>query len=117
MMARAVVGSGLHPSIGLFHQNQYNGLCLADDLMEPLRPWVDWIVYSWIIKQDNRNIKIDQQTKSLFLCLPGEEVLYRNNRVPLMTACHYLLADLKRCFQESRSKLIYPEPINQYIMI
>ena len=44
MIARALVGTGLHPALGLFHHNQYNGLALADDLMEPFRPWVDRIV-------------------------------------------------------------------------
>ena len=44
-LARAIVSSGLHPSLGLHHHNQYNAFCLADDLMEPFRPLVDEIVY------------------------------------------------------------------------
>ena len=54
MIARNICAAGLHPAIGLFHHNQYNALCLADDLMEPLRPWVDQIAYEFY--QINPNI-------------------------------------------------------------
>jgi CRISPR-associated protein Cas1 len=43
-VARAVVGAGLHPSIGIHHSNQYNDMCLIDDLLEPFRPLVDLTV-------------------------------------------------------------------------
>jgi CRISP-associated protein Cas1 len=43
--ARALCASGLHPSLGLHHKNQYDSFCLADDLMEPFRPLVDWVVF------------------------------------------------------------------------
>ncbi len=41
LIARAVVSSGLNPSLGLFHHNKYDPFCLADDLMEPFRPVID----------------------------------------------------------------------------
>ncbi|MFV2016743.1 MAG: type II CRISPR-associated endonuclease Cas1, partial [Candidatus Heimdallarchaeota archaeon] len=61
MIARSIVGSGLHPSLGIHHHNQYNGLCLADDIMEPLRPWVDFLVYK--ITLSNSNATINKNTK------------------------------------------------------
>jgi len=109
MIARAIVGSGLHPAIGVFHKNQYNGLCLADDLMEPFRPWVDWLVFNFVMKNIDENIEINQQTKTLFLNLPNDSVQYKKNKMPLMIACHYLLADFKKTFDETRFKLSYPE--------
>lgn len=45
--ARAVVASGLNPALGVFHRNRHNPLCLADDLMEPFRPFVDTVVCEW----------------------------------------------------------------------
>lgn len=42
--ARAIVGAGLHPSIGIHHHNIFNHMRLADDLMEPFRPLVDLAV-------------------------------------------------------------------------
>lgn len=117
MVARAIVGSGLHPALGVFHQNQYNGLCLADDLMEPFRPWVDWLVFNWVIKNGDTDVQINQQTKAIFLSLLGESVHYAQKKMPLMVACHYLLADFKRAFSESRLKLEYPEWSNQIALL
>ncbi|MDR1384515.1 MAG: type II CRISPR-associated endonuclease Cas1, partial [Planctomycetaceae bacterium] len=44
MTARAVCATGFHPALGIHHCHQRDAFCLADDLMEPLRPLVDWIV-------------------------------------------------------------------------
>lgn len=117
MIARTIVGSGLHPSIGVFHKNQYNGLCLADDLMEPFRPWIDWLVYDFAMKNNDDVIQINQQTKTLFLNLPSDSVLYDKKRMPLMVACHYLLADFKRSFDDTRYKLNYPEWQEQMVLL
>lgn len=117
MIARAIVGSGLHPSLGVFHKNQYNGLCLADDLMEPFRPWVDWLVFDFAMKNSDEDIKINLQTKTLFLNLPNDSVRYGEKKMPLMIACHYLLADFKKTFDESRFKLNYPEWPNKIALL
>lgn len=117
MIARAIVGSGLHPALGVFHKNQYNGLCLADDLMEPFRAWIDWLVYDFAIRNKDGDIEINQQTKSLFLSLPNESVQYGDKKMPLMVACHYLLADFKKSFDESHFKLRYPEWPNQISLL
>lgn len=117
MIARAIVGSGLHPSLGIFHQNQYNGLCLADDLMEPMRPWVDWLVFDWLKKNDSSDIQVNQQTKSLFLALPADSVFYAKKKMPLMVACHYLLADFKKGFTQSRFRLNYPQWPDQMTLL
>ena len=106
MVARSIVASGLHPAIGLFHHNQYNGLCLADDLMEPFRPWVDAIAYK-LYQQDN-NIKITQTIKVPFLNLTSQTIFMKNKNMPLMVAVHYLTADLKRNFAKESKKLTYP---------
>jgi len=47
-VARALVGSGLLPTLGIFHRNQYNAYCLADDIMEPYRPFVDRAVFEYL---------------------------------------------------------------------
>ena len=117
MVARAIVGSGLHPALGIFHQNQYNGLCLADDLMEPFRPWVDFLVYKWVLKNEAEDITINQHTKEMFLSLPGNSVLYAEKKMPLMVSCHYLLADFKKAFAQPRFRLAYPELPEQMALL
>ncbi len=107
MVARAIVSGGLHPSIGLFHHNQYNALCLADDLMEPFRPWVDSIAYQ-LYHKDN-NISITQEVKTPFLNLISENVTFKRKQMPLMVSMHYVIADLKRNFTKESKKIFFPQ--------
>ena len=105
-VARSICGAGLHPTLGLFHTNQYNALCLADDLMEPFRPWVDYVVYQ--MASTNSEVTINQQSKQALLGLMSEAVLYKKKTMPFMVALHYLMADLKRCYSNGIKTLPYP---------
>ena len=105
LVARGICGAGLHPSIGLFHQNQYNALCLADDLMEPFRPWVDSIVYA--LSRQN-TLELNQANKALFLNLLSAQVQFNQKTMPFMVAIPLLLADLKRCYTKEAKQLTYP---------
>lgn len=107
MVARSICGAGLHPTLGLFHHNQYNALCLADDLMEPFRPWIDAISYQYY--QENPNISITQPTKTLFLNLLNQAITYKGEQMPLMVSLHYIMADLKRNYTGEIKQLQYPE--------
>lgn len=107
MVARAIVASGLHPALGVQHSNQYNGLCLADDVMEPFRPWVDLRVYQLAL--EHPELAVNHTTKQPFLKLLGESVRWGKQTMPLMVASHYLLADIKRAFEDKTQKIIYPE--------
>jgi CRISP-associated protein Cas1 len=111
MVARAIVGSGLHPAIGLNHHNQYNGLCLADDLMEPFRPWVDFKVYQ--MTQSNPQLQVNKESKIPLLNLLSETVTWEQQNMPLMVACHYLLANLKRAYIDRDVMLVYPKIVIQ----
>ncbi len=109
MVARAIVGSGFHPALGLHHHNQYNSLNLADDLMEPFRPWVDRLVFQ--LAEKNMT-EINSDTKKVLLTLPSLKVEWDGKTMPLMVSCHYLTANLKRAFQEKTVRLMYPIPSN-----
>ena len=106
MIARNLCGAGLHPALGLFHKNQYNSLCLADDLMEPFRPWVDWQVY---LMAQSGCTEINQSSKKVLLNLLNEPVIYDKKKMPLMVASHYLMSNLKRCYLKERRAFDYPE--------
>ncbi|WP_019867617.1 type II CRISPR-associated endonuclease Cas1 [Methylovulum miyakonense] len=107
MVARAIVASGLHPALGVQHSNQYDGLCLADDVMEPFRPWVDLRVYQ--LSQQYPALEVNQTTKLPFLKLLSESVCWNQQTMPLMVASHYLMADIKRAFDDKNQKINYPE--------
>ena len=106
MIARSICGAGLHPTLGLFHQNQYNALCLADDLMEPFRPWVDYCVHQ-LARQ--KLLAVNHQTKQALLTLLNATVLYDSKKMSFMLATHYLMADLKRCYTKQIKTLAYPK--------
>ena len=106
LVARAIVAGGLHPAIGIHHHNQYNALCLVDDLMEPFRPWVDWLVYQMWMK--NKETEIGEDTKRNILALLSDSVQMNKKTMPMMVACHYLIADFKRCLDGTLESIKYP---------
>jgi CRISPR-associated protein Cas1 len=109
MVARGLVGTGLHPAIGLYHKNQYNGLCLADDIMEPFRPWVDLEVRELL--DTGVSPEINRESKQQLLNLLTKEVLCEERKMPLMVAVHTMVANLKRALSDRKHELIYPRRI------
>lgn len=105
VVARGICGAGLHPSLGLFHQNQYNSLCLADDLMEVFRPWIDSLVYDM---SQNLSLDIDKDNKQKLLELLSQEVMYNQKKMPFMVSIPLFMADLKRCYLKESKVLTYP---------
>ncbi len=110
-MARAIVGSGLHPSIGLHHRNQYNPFCLADDLMEPYRPFVDLTVLD-IINDQGMEIEISAENKKQLLSILSVDAVIEGERKPLMLSLTATTASLVRCFAGDTKKIVFPETTN-----
>ncbi len=106
-VARSICSAGLHPTIGLFHHNQYNALCLVDDIMEPFRPWVDSLVYA-LTNTPKLDLSVNRENKQVLLALLNETVVHEGHKMPFMVATHYLIADLKRCYSKQSKKLKYP---------
>lgn len=107
IVARALVASGLMPTLGIHHHNRYNAYCLADDIMEPYRPYVDRVV-SDILAEDS-DAKITAATKIKLLNIPVTEVLISGKRSPLMVAVSHTTSSLVKCFRGESRRLIYPE--------
>jgi CRISPR-associated protein Cas1 len=108
MMARALVGSGLLPTLGIHHKNQYNAYCLADDIMEPYRPFVDRIVCD-IVRMNGRYLDMTPSMKRVLLTIPAIDVHIEGRRSPLMVAVSRTTASLARCFEGDARKVLYPE--------
>lgn len=107
-MARSIVGAGLLPTLGIFHHNRYNAYCLADDLMEPYRPYVDKAVYS-IIEEHGINEGIPKEIKTALLKIPVMDVLMEGKKSPLMVATQRTAVSLVKCFNGEQRRLLYPE--------
>lgn len=107
IVARSLVGSGLLPTLGIFHKNQYNAYCLADDIMEPYRPYVDSIVLS-MISTSGMMAEITPAIKKQLLSIPAMDVLIDGQKSPLMNAVQRTTASLSKCFENKGRKILYP---------
>lgn len=108
--ARAIISSGMLPSIGIFHSNKYNAFTLADDIMEPYRPFVDQMVYEIITKHEDTST-LDAKLKAELLKIPVMDVEIDNKMSPLMHALSRTTNSLYECFEGSSRKLLYPKLI------
>lgn len=108
LVARSLVAGGLLPGLGLHHRNQYNAFCLADDIMEPYRPFVDGVVCD-IIRQNGRFLEMTPKMKQSLLSIPAMDVMLDGQKSPLMNAVQRTTASLSRCFEGSARKLLYPQ--------
>ncbi|MDR0661217.1 MAG: type II CRISPR-associated endonuclease Cas1 [Prevotellaceae bacterium] len=108
VIARALVGSGLLPTLGIHHHNRYNAYCLADDIMEPYRPYVDELVVS-IMDNGEDYAELTTPLKSKFLQIPTIDVVIGGKKSPLMVAAGQTTASLNQCFDGKLRKIKYPE--------
>lgn len=106
-IARGLSGSGLLATLGIHHHNRYNSFCLADDIMEPYRPFVDEYVYNIY------RMKADMEEMGTVEKLQLMEVLTADVRInklmrPLMVAISLTTASLARCYALETKKIVYP---------
>lgn len=105
--ARALCAAGLMPTVGLHHHNRSNAFCLADDIVEPYRPYVDWRV--WRLVEEKAKIwELNRETKGALLSLFNESIEVGGCRSPLLLAFHATAASLNDCFETGQPALALP---------
>ena len=109
VVARALVSSGMLPTLGIHHHNRYNAYCLADDIMEPYRPYVDRLVIQVMAKHGCVE-ELTREVKYDLLGIPTLDVVIGGRRSPLMVAVSQTTASLYRCFAGEQRRIDYPEP-------
>ena len=109
-VARALVAAGLMPALGIHHANRSNAFCLADDLVEPLRPMVDACVRRLVCDEHDQ---VAKPVKAALLELLQLEVAVGDQRGPLLVALHRYAASLVQCFSREASQLHIPIPVPQ----
>lgn len=107
IIARSLISSGMLPTLGIHHHNRYNAYCLADDIMEPYRPYVDKMVVD--ILRSDPEATFSQETKIKLMGIPAIEVVIAGKRSPLMVAASTTTASLYKCFEGDIRKVLYPE--------
>ena len=108
VIARALVASGMLPTLGIHHHNRYNAYCLADDIMEPYRPYVDELVLNYT-DQNGYPDDLGTEEKRAILGIPVMDVVIDGRRSPLMLAAGQTAASLYRCFTGESRKISYSE--------
>lgn len=107
LVARSLVASGLLPVMGIHHRNQYNAYCLADDIMEPYRPFVDYIVFQ-LVRTNGQYLEMSPSMKKSLLEIPAMDVLIDGKKSPMMNAVQRTTASLAKCFEGSTRRILYP---------
>ena len=108
VVARALVASGMLPTLGIHHHNRYNAYCLADDIMEPYRPYVDELVFAIVKDQGVENLQLTTTLKARLLSIPTLDVVIGGKRSPLMVAATQTTASLYKCFSGELRRIAYP---------
>lgn len=108
VVARGLVASGLLPTLGIFHRNQYNAYCLADDIMEPYRPYADNLIRNLVLNGVAYQ-EITTEIKKILLTLPVVDIMIDGQKSPLMVGLQRTTTSLAACFAGEQRKILYPE--------
>ena len=108
VVARSLVASGMLPALGIHHRNKYNPYCLADDIMEPYRPFVDRKILE-IIEPESFDGELTTTVKRQILDIPATDIIINGSNSPLMVGMQQTTASLMRCFEGDSRKIVYPD--------
>ena len=105
--ARSLVSSGMNCALGIHHHSQYISFCLADDIMEPYRPFVDFMVLSNFDTFASEDKLTTEMKKNLISCLTMDVTVSEMKR-PLSNALQLTTASLARCFTDGTYDIVCP---------
>lgn len=104
-VARALMSSGLLPAIGIFHRNRSNAFPLADDMMEPFRPFVDEIVYDLVLQGKE---ELTRETKGALLQVLCCDTYFAKTTRPLSIGLSLTMSSLAKCYAKEQTQLSLP---------
>lgn len=108
VIARSLVGSGCLLVLGIHHANKYNPYCLADDIMEPYRPIVDWYIIQYLKQLHTFNPELTTDDKKYLLNIPVIDIHFNKIKSPLMVGSQKTTASLAKCYKGDLRKINYP---------
>jgi CRISPR-associated protein Cas1 len=107
--ARALVSAGMQPALGVFHHGRSNPFCLADDVMEPLRPMVDDCVHAMLRESPSPDQGLEQRHRRQLLSLLSAEVVCQSFKGPLLVALSRYANNVFNVLTEEQSLLFPPQ--------
>ena len=108
--ARSILAAGLHPSLSLHHQSRGEALRLADDLMEPFRPWVDLVVHNLFVKAEDLTGELEAGQKQKLVEVLAMDLQGPDGFCPLQICIDRLAQSLVRVFLKEQKQLEFPGP-------
>ena len=105
-MSRAIMGAGLHPSMGIHHCNEVNPMRLADDLMEPFRPLTDRVVLHLLQAGEN---DVTPAVKKSLAAVAYADLATSRGTTPVMGAMVALATSLAQNYEGQRTDLDLPD--------
>lgn len=102
---RAIVSSGLLPAIGIHHHNRSNAYPLADDLMEPFRPFVDGVVYDLAMRGE---MELSKDVKGELISVLYADTMYEKTKRPLSVGLSMTTASMVKCLSKELSIISMP---------
>ena len=106
-LSRFICASGLHPTFGLYHRNRYNAFSLADDLMEPFRPFVDHMVIS-LLQLGSFDLELSPQEKKVLIGSMLEKIEVNGESRPLTDVIKGFVQNIARCITQNTSEISVP---------
>jgi CRISPR-associated protein Cas1 len=103
-VARSICIAGMHPALGIHHKNQYNAFALADDLMEPLRPFVDALVWSYV-REHGEPEELTPPVKAALLSVLTVRAIWSRRRYPILTAIGHYVTRFREVLQEKKEEM------------
>lgn len=104
-VARALVSSGLFPALGIFHHNRSNAFPLADDVMEPFRPYVDEIVHDLAMRGE---IELTRDIKGQLISVLYADTVYDKVTRPLSVGLSLTTSSLVKCYAKELKTIDFP---------
>jgi len=108
MVARALCGTGLHPTLGLHHKNKYNAFALADDVMEPFRALVDQSIVEFLVQHDLTE-DINRECKAKLLGMLNRQLYFDGKKQVLQIAIQLTSESLSKSILNNKELLKLPE--------
>ena len=107
IVARSLVASGMMTAVGIHHRNKYNPHCLADDIMEPFRPYIDRIVLE-LVRTGHKMEELTPELKRELMAVASVDIVIEKKQSPLMVGVQRTTASLMKCFEGELKKVLYP---------
>lgn len=103
--ARSIVANGLHPSLSVHHQSRGSAMRLADDLMEPFRPFVDFLVKQLI---EQGSDELTKEVKAVLATIPRLDLKRQDCISPLQVCLDRTASSLVALFNKEKETLELP---------